>query len=94
MSLLAAGMQEITPVELDQMLTELGYKIDKDMLLDYYNTGNAEHYRARSMNYNDIKTGQSFAHVDQVRTNTDNLAKLQKIRMWNFVYVNNRIWDL
>lgn len=52
------------------------------------------HYKARSMNYTDIKTKQSFAHFEQRYTNSVNLDKLQKIRGNYFVYDKGRIWDL
>jgi hypothetical protein len=93
-SLLDAGMQELTKEEFIDMLTSLGYKIDKGMCDSYYNNLNDEHYLARSMAYNDVKTGQSWAHYEQKFTNRENQEKLQKIRYNSFVFDSGRIWEL
>lgn len=92
--LLSMGMQEITENELLQELEKLNYKIDKSMCHSYYNTGNEQHYLATSISYMDKKTKQSWAHFEQAFSNHENQAKLQKIRMNNFCFVNGRIWDL
>ena len=92
--LLECGMIEISESDLLEMLSNLGYKIDKSMCLDYYNNLNEKHYFARSMDYMDIKTKQSFAHFEQSYSNHVNLEKLQKIRRNHFVFTKNRIWDL
>ena len=89
-----AGMQEITESELNDILKTLGYKIDNSMCFNYYNTGNEIHYKARAMYFIDIKTKQSFAHYEQSYSNYENLEKLQKIRLNNFVFQNGRIWQL
>ena len=91
--MLQRGMEEIRKDDFLQMLAELGYKIDSSTF-NYYNNLNELHYKARSMNYTDIKTKQSFAHFEQRYTNSANLDKLQKIRGHYFVYDKGRIWEL
>lgn len=91
--MLQRGMEEISKEDFLQKLAELGYKIDSSTF-NYYNNLNEKHYKARSMNYTDIKTKQSFAHYEQRYTNSANLDKLQKIRGNYFVYDKGRIWDL
>lgn len=92
--LINAGMQEITKNELLQHLERLNYKIDEYMCNSYYNTGNEQHYLAKSISYQDKKTKQSYAHFEQAFSNHENQAELQKIRMNNFCFVNGVIWDL
>ena len=92
--LLGDGLIELSKTEFEEMLKELGYKIDKSMCLDYFNNLNEDHYNARSMAYRDIKTGQSWAHYEQEFTNGENQKKLQAIRRNYFVYNNGRIWEL
>lgn len=86
--------EEITEEELNKILIELGYKISNSMSFNYYNTGNPQHYKARSIYIIDIKTKQSFAHFEQEFTNRENQEKLQKVRRNYFVFSKGRIWDL
>lgn len=92
--LLSQGMEQIAESELIEKLNTLGYKIDKPMCHNYYNNLNENHYLAKSMNYIDIKSKQSAFHFEQSFANSNNLEKLQKIRLNYFVFDGKRIWDL
>jgi hypothetical protein len=88
------GYNILTPEELKQELLNLGYKIDNGRTFNYYNNLNSEYsYLAKSLYIIDIKTKQSFAHVEQVYTNRENLEKLQKIRRNSAAFDGRRIWD-
>ena len=89
--LLAMGMVEITPEELVAKLADLGYDIEPEETFDYDNRSNAIHYRARSVAIRHKASGLSFAHIHCDRSK---LAELQQLRLYNFVFAENRIWEL
>lgn len=89
--MLAAGAVLITPRELNLRLEAIGYRIEPWMCFSYFNTANEFNYKARSMSYTEISTGQGYANV---RADGRTLAQLQEIRRTSFVFHRGRIWDL
>jgi len=89
------GMNVYTPDEINKMLFDLGYKIEKSNTFNYYNNLNEGYsYLAKSCYIIDIKSGQSFAHFEQAFSNHANLEKLQKIRSNSVGFDGTNIWDI
>lgn len=89
--MIAGGMEQISPRELQQRLETCGYSINKGDCFCYVNSANAITYRAKSLGYLHAKSGMRYAHVDAPR---DTLPALQEIRRNCFVFQNGRIWEL
>lgn len=88
----AAGMEQITPAELDARLETLGYAISKPDCFQYVNGSNAITYRAKSVHIIDKQSRKSFANIESKRG--PELKALQAIRLNCFVFNNNTIWEL
>jgi hypothetical protein len=86
--MLDAGMEQLTPQQLQDRLAPLGYKIKH--AFNYINTSNENSYNASSEDIIDIKTGYSFANIAADKTN---LKALQSIRLNCFVFHRGRIWE-
>ena len=85
------GMQEVSPRELELMLDDIGYYIDKQNSFNYTNNLNAITYKAKSIKIRDKVSGLGFANIEADRKN---LKKLQEIRRNTFVYAQGRIWEV
>lgn len=89
------GMNIYTPQEINELLLNLGYKIEKSSTFNYYNNLNEGYsYLAKSCYIIDIKSGQSFAHFEQSFSNPHNLEKLQRIRRNSVGFDGVNIWDI
>lgn len=87
----AAGSIRITPRELALRLEAMGYRIDPRMCHSYFNTANEFNYKARSISYTEVSTGQGYANV---RADHKTLPQLQELRHWHHVFNRGRIWEL
>lgn len=91
-SMLAAGMTPLPKHDLIQELDRLGYSIYKEHSFNYYNTGNPNHWPARSCYIVEKGSSRSFAHIESRRD--DNFKALQELRRSTFTVVNDRLWEL
>lgn len=89
--MIAAGMEQLTPRQLEERLERCGYRVDKESCFCYTNTANELSYKAKAMGYRHIASGGRFAHIDTPR---DTLPTLQGLRFGSFVFHNGRIWEL
>ena len=89
--MLSGGMIEVSKAKINEMLTEIGYKIKGVNCFDYINTGNDITYRAKSIDLVLEISGISFSNIN---ANRDNLPALQNIRRNYFAFENGRIWEL
>lgn len=89
--MIAGGMREISPRQLAEEISALGYRIDVGRSFNYANTGNAISYQARAVSIVCKETGHCFSNIDARR---DRLPELQAIRFNTFCFVHGRIWEL
>ena len=89
-SMLAGGMQEITPRQLISDLAHIGYRLGRDGAFSYNNYSNAIPYAARHIPITDTRTGHGFANI---HANHEKLPELQAIRRKTSCFVRGRIWE-
>ena len=89
--LLKAGMNKLSASQFNEMIHEVGYKINPPNCFYYINTSNEFVYSAKALDYTHINSGIGYAHINAP---SDSLPKLQNIRRNYFVVNNGRIWEL
>ena len=91
---LEAGMEKLTIKEIEARLSELGYKLNRDldcrsMALD---VESGRRYPCITTSIDEKDTGRSFANVESRRD--ANFDALQKFRLNTFAVVQGSIFDL
>ena len=89
--LLNAGMDKLSASQFNDMIREVGYKINPPNCFYYINTSNEYTYSAKALDYIHINSGIRYAQITAPR---DTPPKLQEIRRNYFVVNNGRIWEL
>ena len=89
--LLGAGSVELTPTEIRDALSVLGYEIDNALSFNYLNTANVYTYNARSIRIRHKATKKGFANVDAPRDS--NFRLLQELRLNSHGYAGGRIYE-
>jgi hypothetical protein len=90
-AMIASGMVELDTFTLEWKLNNMGYKIDYRDTINYINTSNERHYKAKSVRIVDIASGLGFGSID---CKNPNLEKLQALRKSSFVFNLGYIWEL